>query len=367
MKSRGGPAAGRRATLAAVVLASSALAQEGRFTSDPVFPPQQGQGPQGTQSPQSPQGRSGLPSIFGEEPRWRTGFQGLEELVYPKYQGFPSFLVPGGRGFGSYPADPELRGRTTPGLGDWRPPPMSDARERPWPSWLDVEPEPGGPVVTPERALLVRDADSVWFLSPRDNAFVPLEFHDKFRPVEAGAAIEVPNKGALQIAFHDGGRLTSIGPVRLSVRVLDAEVGELAVARFHRLNLTSVLRRFRLELPDGSTLEIAKSTVVLQGDDARGFVLNKGPGRLVWQRSLGEVTIEPGQRVDVFHDRRQRPELTAGFALDGVDMVQEGRVVSVRGEDRGGTVTWSGARIRVPAGAVLRLDALAGQDFPNLR
>jgi hypothetical protein len=321
----------------------------------PPLPPQPGVDAQ-SQSP-----------LNMQPPRWTgDGFQDLELMVYPRYQGFPNFM-PQPQGYGGYPAGPGLGG--APGVfGDWLPPPLPDERRRRWPSWIDVEPGPEGEIASPTRALLARTADSVWYLGARDNAFVPLPFFDKFRPLEAGAALEVPNQGSFHVAFHDGGRVLSNGPVRLSVVTLDAEVAVLELARFTRVALVATERPLRVRLPDGSTAVLREGAGYLQGDDERGYLLNEGPAALVWERPTSTVELAPGQRIDVFCQRAEPPPPGVWLEHDGsVRIEREGATVIARGEGEGGHVTWSGARIAVPAGAVLRLDSLIGDGFSEER
>jgi hypothetical protein len=353
-----------RAALVLGLAAAGARGQE-RYPLFPVHPGQAQSLPSST-PPQPGVDPQSVSPLNMQPPRWSDGFQDLELLVYPRYQGFPNFM-PQPQGYGGYPAGPGPGGAAGV-FGDWLPPPLPDERRRRWPSWIDVEPGPDGEIASPTRALLARTADSVWYLGARDNAFVPLPFFDKFRPLEAGAALEVPNQGSFHVAFHDGGRMLSNGPVRLSIVTLDAQIAALELARFTRVTIAATERPLRVRLPDGSTAVVRGGAAYLGGDGERGYLLNEGPAALSWERGERTVDLEAGQRVDVLCFQADRPALGAELAGAGaVRLEREGRLAIARGEGEGGHVTWSGARIAVPAGAVLRLDCLVGEGFSEKR
>ena len=292
-------------------------------------------------------------------PLYREGFQGLES-VYPQFPGFPGYP----EGYGPQPISPADRLLDT-GLEEWRPVPFAPSATPQWPSWIGGE-APGLQVATPERGVLARVADRVWFLAPGETAFIPLAFFDKFRVVDSGSVIEVRNKGEFQMAFHDGGTLRSIGPVRLHVVQLSEQRANLELDTVRRLWLTATARPFRVALPDGSALELPKGQIYFERDGGRAFVHNSGSEPVTWVGRVGRVDLPPAHRLDVFLDRPTRPVVSPWLQLDGaVRVAHTGRAIEVRADGEDGAVSWSGARFRVPAGGVVRIDPLAGDRFPE--
>ncbi len=304
------------------------------------------------------------PSAPGMSPQYRPGFQGLQAVV-PRYPTFPTYP----RGWGPAPRvggflPTEL---PTPGIG-WQPEDaLPESERRGWPSWIKEEIGDDVRAATPERAILARNADRIWFLSADETAFTPLAYYDKFRLVESGAVIEVRNKGEYQLVFHDGAQLRSVGACRVAVPRLAAEVAELQVRSFRRIWLSARTRPFRLLLPDGSSLEVESSQVYLERQGSRGFLHNDGPLPVQWKGRVGTVEIAPSRRIDLLLEPARKPYLSASLEVDGsVDVVRKGRMIQVTGTGRnGGYVTWSGTRIRVARGETLELDALAGTEFPE--
>jgi hypothetical protein len=320
----------------------------------------QWQAPRQLQSPLSP--RPGVrPGELGVQ--LYEGFQGFES-VYPQYPSFPRY--PSGYGpkprLGGYlPTEPPEE----PTAG-WVDPGLPREVERGWPSWI----KPGIPAdalpPAAQRAVIARTADRVWVLTPDETAFTPLTFYEKFRLLESGSVIEVRNKGEFQISFHDGALLRSRGPVRLALPALTEEVGQLRLSALRRIWIYAKVRPFRLMLPDGSVLEFANTEVYLEESEARALVHNHGPDDVVWRDRIGDVTLKPGRRIDVFLVPPDHEFVAADLSVEGaVRQERTGRVLELRGDGSGGSVSWSGARIEVPGGAVVRLDPLAGVSFPE--
>lgn len=315
-----------------------------------------------------------------DQPIYRAGFQGVES-VFPIYQGFPfppvSTTTPGG--FGAYPtaAQPGAAGqpgaRRKPALGGFPvlpgPKKVVDTGRPQWPSWMRVTRTAAGTFSSPERAVVARVADRVWYLAPGETAYVPLAFYDKFRLVESGSRLRVRNKGEFQVAFHDGGSLRSLGPVRLTFASLSREAAELELEELHRLWIVAKSRPLRCGLPDGSRFVVRDARVYLEhAETDRAWLLNEGPGTLEWTSPIGRRELAPGRRIDFFLAPRTRPFLPAGLVVEGaVRTERKGRVLELESEGPRARVTWSGARFTLPPGARLRLDPLAGDTFPGVR
>ncbi|MBL8749950.1 MAG: hypothetical protein JNK78_12375 [Planctomycetes bacterium] len=327
------------------------------------------------------------------------------QLTTPSFAGFPVFPSRLS-GYGGYP-----RSSAAPGLGPVVPRLLASAAPEPpgWPKWArlrDREALPFGP----DAALLVRNADRVWWRSEPDAAFVPLFFHDKIVPVRAGAEVQVRHVGEFELLFHDGGRWIALGPADLHIaQMTETEVvGELR--SFTRLRLHGSQRAHTLVLPDGSRLRMpptplapapgsvdAKAALplplpppmlALLGGTAQesadpggpGFVLldradepgwlggrlslfNPGPREVTVTGPLGETKVAPGHRIWLFLRPSEAP-VPAGVAagdavaaLDGAAMRLQAAVDT--------TVSWCGARIRLSAGCAARFQPIQGRPFDS--
>ena len=294
------------------------------------------------------------------------GYPGLEEAM-PLFQGFPTF-PPDVPGYGGYPG---VRLPVPFTAGVTVPPRPRDAAPLPddaWPSWFGPGEAIGDEGFTAERAVLHRGSDRVWYHGPRDTAFVPLAFWDKFRVLSAGSRIEVRHKGEYQITFHGGAMLRAHRPSRLEVEVLNEEIIALRLPHLSKIWLSAVTRPVRLTLPDESVLEAQGTSAYLERGDGFARISNDGVGRLVVRGAIGQQEIPPGHSVWLPLLPTTRSVIGAALALEGdVDARRDGRVLAADGGARGGTVTWNGARFAVPAGGNLRLDPLGGDEFPDNR
>lgn len=312
-----------------------------------------------------------------DQPIYRRGFQGVES-VFPIYQGFP--FPPGSTtaagGFGAYPraAQPGTtglpgRGRQ-PALGGFPilpgPKKVIDTGRPQWPSWMRVTRTAAGTFSSPERAVVARVADRVWYLAPGETAYVPLAFYDKFRLVESGGRLRVRNKGEFQVAFHDGGSLRSLGPVRLTFAGLSREAAELELEDLHRIWIVARSRPLRLGLPDGSRFVARNARLYLErAETERAWLLNEGPDVIEWTSPIGRRELAPGRRLDFFLAPRTRPYLPAELVVEGsVSTERKGRVVAFQSEGARARVSWCGARFSLVPGVRLVLDPLAGNTFP---
>jgi len=307
----------------------------------------------------------------GRTPEWTPEIfrsaDGTRPLYRPGYQGFPQV-------FRSIPSYPTLPGGLSPkmptGLDElsagWQPTPLPEGTERTWPSWM----APGLPEEerspSPDRVILARTADRVWFLERDEPAFVPLAFYDKFRVMRKGSAVEVRHKGEFEMVFHDGGVLVAYGPTRIGVLDLNAGSAELEIRVFRNLWLEANSRPVRLVLPDGSEVIAERAEVYLETEGGRAQICNNGPSPVRWLSRVGELALQPSHRVQVLVAPPTHRYLAPELQVAGdVQLERQGRKLEVRGSGDGGVITWSGTRVTVPDGATLRIDALAGQRFPE--
>jgi hypothetical protein len=64
--------------------------------------------------------------------------------------------------------------------------------------------------------------------------------------------------------------------------------------------------------------------------------------------------------------KKEAAPMAAELVLEGaLAPERRGRVLQVVGQAGGGSVSWSGARIELEPGSTLRLDPLAGREFPE--
>lgn len=291
------------------------------------------------------------------ESPYRKGFQGFES-VYPDYP-YPTY--PEGYGPPERLPAQEQGGLLLPFNG----PLVTVPPNTGWPSWMHgVEATERGKR-SPSQAVVARMSDRVWLLSPDDNAFVPLEFWDKFRLVEVGAVVEVRTKGEFKVAFSDGASLRSMGPARVTLAAMNEEGVTVDVATFRRLWFIGRDRPFRLTLPGAGQIDVSGAELYLEREDGLATITNQGPASVIWTGRSGQVELAPARRMAFLVAPPASPFLGADLELSGgVRVEHDGRVLVVHG-DTGGTVVWSGVRVAVPPGALLRLDPLAGGEFPE--
>lgn len=353
--------------LLAALLAPAAAAQQGQFGQPGQGLPQEPTVP-GLQDPLAP-----LPTQphnpFGYD-AFNRPFQPFESGV-GQVQGFPTFPP------GIYPPPPK----------NWMQPPSADriAAQAPralpllptnpdWPSWLKLRLERELPYA-PDQAVLVRDADRVWLRPPDEDAFVPLYFFDKLRPLAVGTAIEVRQVGAFQIVFHGGSRLVARGPTSLRLLQLDAEQMAFELLAFTSLELSSTGRACRLQLPDGSELllpaaEPAAGRADLRLDRAdepgwyggRAELLNAGARPLSWRTAAGDLPLPPGYRARMLLQPSPEP-IGAALQHRACSLQRTGPMLQVEPTGADASVSWMGARLSLPPGSRLSLDPLLGEPF----
>lgn len=291
----------------------------------------------------------------------------------PAIQGFPLFpaLLPG---YGQYPRT----GQMPAGAGLGQLPPALP--ETGWPGWAfgATGARVGDDSYKPDRALLVRHADRVWYRTPDEEAFVPLYHWDQTRVLPAHSEIEVRQVGEFQILLHGGGRLVTVGPTRVRIAEMNAELVRLEVPTFTRLRLFGTGRAHEIVLPDGSTLVVpadaegsapqSAADLLLQRADEPGWIAGRATifharGRQVlWRSRFCDVLLDPGRQVTFF---LTPPTSTHGapLAVDGVAQARDGAVLRCTAERDGASVTWSGAKFTLPAGGSVHLDPLLGNPF----
>lgn len=248
-----------------------------------------------------------------------------------------------------------------------QPAPRLPDRPNSWPSWFGglESAEEGG--FRANRALLTRSSDRVWYRAPEEPVFIPLAFYDKFRAIEAGVDLEVRHKGEYEITFHGGAFLRAQGPSRIEVLDLSEALISFRLPNFTELWLNVLNRPMRITLPDGSLL-LADDFQVLRfhRDGAMGTIINHGREPVRLRTSFGDYSIPPSTQVLMMMPERGRPFIPAQLQLDaGLEARRVGRVLVVEGGSRGGTVVWNGARVQLEPGSTLRVDPLAGEQFPE--
>lgn len=287
------------------------------------------------------------------------------------FQGFPVF--PGD--FGGYGIYPQSLTPVPPILTGALPPPPLVSTAPDWPSWVKTKErelpyEPG-------LAVLVRQADRVWFSLPEEPVAVPLYFWDATRALGPGSEVEVRRTGEFLLLFHGGSRLGSFGAGRVIVQALDEDKVQLRIPAFTRMRIAVGERPFVIELPDGSSLHVDRAPkdeaprfahVDLERADepewhaGRASIQNLGERPLRWQTPSGEVEIAPSHKCLFFLTPPPLP-VAHGLVATGVSSEAIGAARRFVADPGGGTVSFSGARIELPAGAVLELDPLLGAPF----
>ncbi|MCB9878603.1 MAG: hypothetical protein H6835_13480 [Planctomycetes bacterium] len=361
----------------------------------------------GQQGPDGSQGQGAQQ----QDPR-NDEFGQIWQTAGPRqFEGFPTFPSRL-RGYGNYPlpVDPSAAAPTGDAPTGGGALPMvpfpfplgagaaAEPRKPDWPDWVHAQSKAPLPFA-PELALLVRQADRVWWRATGDEPFVPLYFHDKFTTLTAGGEVEVRQVGRFELLLHESTRIETRGPTRLRVVSLDARQVQLAIPSLTwcRLHVTS--REHAITLPDGSTLHISEPAPeavgapanplagLLQGAapaaaaapvarsawvelmradepgayNGRATMTNLGDRDVTWRHAFGEVVLHPGERVTLL---LTPPATTIGNGLDAAatQWQNEAGVVTCRAQDAA-EVGWSGARVAVPAGGVVRFESLQGDAF----
>jgi hypothetical protein len=357
-------------------------------TSSPLQQPQW-QGP--AQATPNPQLQPGMPELSPWDPRSvraptlndvpgqpPTSFNNLfPTWTRPEaFQGFPVF-PPSLGSYMTYPAGP---GGTMqlPDAGGQLPPPEPPLAPD-WPTWIKAK-RPGSLPYEPTVAVVVRQADRVWWRPDADEAFVPLYHYDNARALSAGSELEVRHSGEFLLLLHGGTRISSFGTAKVGIQALSEKDAALALADFSWVQVRASARALRLALPDGSDLFIDEPKDVAQGGtgmgpagvrierriepgrySGRATIFNFGSRMVRWVHPLGEVTLQPGCRVTMFLDPCDGAIGEPLVETNVAALADGGKRVWQAPED--GKVTWSGARFELPRGAQLVLDPLLGDPF----
>jgi hypothetical protein len=314
------------------------------------------------------------------------------------FEGFPVMFPQQLRGYGSYPAGTQAGGDAG-GRGALPLFPLQPQAIEPappgWPEWVrtrDAAPLP----FAPDLALLVRNAERVWYRPNDEEPFVPLFFHDKLRTLTAGSSIEVRNIGEFELLLHDSTRLVARGRTRVDLLAMSPTNVQLRVAALTWLRLAVTAREHDVTLPDGSTLHVAAPPAPAAGDvpfvqppvsmttppvgmteiviaradepawlGGRATVTNVGSTDVVLRHWRGTVTLSPAHRVTLL---LQPPAAVAPAALEpgGAAVRPDGDAVVCRAEQPA-TVSWSGSAFALPAGGSVRFEPQQGQPFAGRR
>lgn len=313
------------------------------------------------------------------------------------FAGFPVVFPRGLGGFGAYPSANGAGQANAPGLSGLpagtglqdllalagragMAAPLAPEEPADWPRWLRDAAAAPLPYV-PDKALLVRHAERVWWKSPDEDAFVPLYFYDKVRSVGVKTAIEVRQNGEFEVLFHGGGRLVSQGQTQLQFQYMDEKRVALQVAAFSKLRIQVSGREYAFELPDGSVLSVPADVPPASPEDipdgpalvvldravepgrysGRAALWNGGMRTVHWQHAFGKVEIAPGQRVEFFLSKPAQ-SFAGGLVTNNVQLAADGAALRCTGLGEG-HVVWSGAKFALPKGSTLRLDPLLGAPF----
>ena len=302
----------------------------------------------------------------------------------PEWAGFPAFPSRL-QGYGSYPIpfDPD-----SPSAGMVPPLPAAEPEPNGWPAWVRLRARKPLPYEV-NVGLLIAQHGRVWWRSAPEAPFVPSLSYDAFASLPVGGAAELRRNGSFEVLFHQSTRLEAKGITSLRVLGLDEQMVSLALDKVSFLRLRAMGRAHTLQLPDGSSLEMAPSTSLGEGVSAlaalfggaalpistrpafveilrvdepscyggRATITNYGGAAVTWKHALGTSQIGPGQRVTMFLTAPATPT-DAGLVSGDARVQRDGLQATCRAfADT--EVRWSGARIRVPAGASVQLRSFA--------
>lgn len=364
-----------RSGLAGLVLAAAAFGQVNPWQGAPGTqnpngnPWQQGQG--------YPQGYPGGYPLLPNDPRYyglvqggipgssQDGFPGLRTVI-PRGQGFPSLDPQTGRfARTSTSSLQDLMSALSRGKEGQIPSPVQPTDA--WPAWVKLPQNQIAQKRTATHAILIRSSERVWVLDPGEPAFVPLWFWDKFRVVQKGSAMDVRHmNGEFEVSMHDGGQFRSHGVARVSLAQLDEEIVEFVLEDLREIWWNGHTRLAKFQLPNGGQLEVPQASIRISSDGDVATITNFGPNPVRYKNGSGQVELTHGNRLRFFMTPRSGESAPVALTIEG-ELQQElkGRTLEVVGRGPQGRLSWSGARIAVPAGSRLVLDPLAGRDFPE--
>jgi len=287
----------------------------------------------------------------------------------PEFVGFPIF-PPDFSGWSGHPTLPSsLLAVPDPVAGGVELPLIAN-RPDDWPSWIRMQLNSGGDEFSPDRAMLIRDGDRVWYRDAEESAFEPLASYERVRVLRPGSRVQVRTRGSYQVSFHGGSRLVAMGRSDVLVDDLDAETIAVRLYDFSRVWVYGRDRRTALALPDGSVLTLGVTAegeetadVYLERDGRMAFLHNAGPGQPDVTGPFGSTKLPPGHRIGIALEARVGQVRSAAWRREGELAVRsEGasRVVEGAGDGAGGAVEWSGARVRLPVGARVEINPLGG-------
>ncbi len=275
-----------------------------------------------------------------------------------RFRGFPT-LAP--QSFGSYPGGRLPLPFETGSVGA-APVPMQPRSENAWPGWLDAD----GEGFTTSVAILVQNSDYVWVREEEDTAYTPLAPHDRYRVIRAGTEVDVRGGGHYQLALHGGAAMRVLGRSHLTVSTLDEATTELRFDSLSHLFAFTRERPVRVRLADSVVVEMSNARVSFERQlDGSIACSNETRGNVVVEVHGQRTELATGRRVLLLPASGEK--LVPGeLAFEGaVRLARDGRVLRAVGSERGGSVSWGGARFRVGGGGVLRIDPLSGKDFPS--
>ncbi len=297
------------------------------------------------------------------------GFRGLKRNV-DIFQGFPNYppnwpVPPGWPALGGYPSPYPAAGEK-PNMVLALPRSLP-ARPDDWPSWFDSRSRGRETAFQFDMALLVRSSDRVWYKAADEIAFVPLAFYDKGRVIRAGGEVDVRHRGGYELHFHGGGYLRVGGHSKLRVETLSETINVVKISDYNWAWLVTRLQPLRTILPDGSVLEMEGNSLVhLSRGNGIGVLLHTGEGNVRLSSSVGSVTIPHAHRVKFFISAGVPAPISIELQLDsGLGARRDARVLQVDGGEHGGVVIWGGLRVTLQPGQELRVDPLAGAEFPE--
>lgn len=309
--------------------------------------------------------------IMNEDPfqPGRIAPAGEFEPVVPEFVGFPIFPAQ----FSGYAGYPELPAGLAgvPQIGSDVDLPLVGDRPDDWPSWILTQLEDETGEFKPDRAMLIRDGDRVWYMAADEQAFEPLAYYSRVRVLTPGSRVQVRTRGSYQVAFHGGARMVAMGRNDIAVEELGTDAIAVRLFDFSRLWVFGRDRRLALALPDGAVLTVEASSVegapadlYLLREGRIAFIHNSGPGKAYLDGPFGETAVPPGHRVGIALEARVGQVRSSAWRREGeLGVRAEGsrRLVEGVGSGTGGAVEWSGVRVRLPVGARLEIDPLGGE------
>ncbi|MGE0141745.1 MAG: hypothetical protein AB7I19_02115 [Planctomycetota bacterium] len=291
--------------------------------------------------------RGEVPSTFDAAAGAQRRFRGFPLLTPPDFGAFPGGQLP--QPF-LLPTDP------LPPIPGAAPPTSA------WPGWLGASAES----FVPSKALIIHSNDYVWVREAEETAYVPLAPYERTMIVGEGTEVDVRGGGQFTVQLHCGASLRALGRAHLALTTMNDKAALVRIDDLSWVNVLTTQRPITIEFGPRLTVESTGTRLVFEKQLDGSITCTNDANSEAVLRLRGEVIVLGHGRRAVLLPAARLDGIPVPLTFDGdVRLGQDGRVLRAQGSANGGTVAWNGTRFRVRGGTLLRIDPLAGREFPT--